>query len=33
MSNNNTELHLKKVLKPIHLWAIAVGLVISGQFY
>ncbi|HYE68504.1 MAG TPA: ethanolamine permease [Anaerovoracaceae bacterium] len=33
MSSNNTELHLKKVLKPIHLWAIAVGLVISGQFY
>jgi len=33
MSNKNTELHLKKVLKPIHLWAIAVGLVISGQFY
>lgn len=33
MSNNGNELHLKKVLKPIHLWAIAVGLVISGQFY
>jgi ethanolamine permease len=28
-----SELHLKKVLKPIHMWAIAVGLVISGQFY
>ncbi|MBK5260947.1 MAG: ethanolamine permease [Peptostreptococcaceae bacterium] len=27
------DIHLKKVLKPIHLWAIAVGLVISGQFY
>ena len=24
---------LKKVLKPIHLWAIAVGLVISGDYY
>ncbi|HVI42261.1 MAG TPA: ethanolamine permease [Anaerovoracaceae bacterium] len=33
MSDNNTEVHLKKVLKPIHLWAIAVGLVISGQYY
>ena len=31
--DNNKETHLKKVLKPIHLWAIAVGLVISGQFY
>ncbi len=30
---NSSELHLKKVLKPIHMWAIAVGLVISGQFY
>lgn len=25
--------HLKKVLKPIHLWAIAVGMVISGQYF
>jgi len=25
--------HLKKVLKPIHLWAIAVGLVISGEYF
>ncbi|MGL4484960.1 MAG: ethanolamine permease [Anaerovoracaceae bacterium] len=30
---NNNEGHLKKVLKPIHLWAIAVGLVISGDYY
>lgn len=34
---NNVTLHesgeLKKVLKPIHLWAIAVGLVISGDYY
>ncbi|WP_259067601.1 ethanolamine permease [Mucilaginibacter sp. X4EP1] len=25
--------HLKRVLKPIHLWAIAVGLVISGEYF
>jgi ethanolamine permease len=25
--------HLKKILKPIHLWAIAVGLVISGEYF
>ncbi len=25
--------HLKKVLKPIHLWGIAVGLVISGEYF
>src|ERR1700739_2002019 len=24
---------LKKVLKPVHLWAIAVGLVISGEYF
>ncbi len=24
---------LKKVLKPLHLWAIAVGLVISGEYF
>ena len=24
---------LKRVLKPIHLWAIAVGMVISGQYF
>jgi len=32
MVNTNTE-QLKKVLKPIHLWAIAVGLVISGEYF
>src|SRR5476649_1889351 len=32
MSNSQTE-QLKKVLKPIHLWAIAVGLVISGEYF
>src|ERR1700709_1596920 len=32
MENKNTE-HLKRVLKPIHLWAIAVGLVISGEYF
>src|SRR3569833_1098324 len=25
--------HLKKVLKPVHLWAIAVGLGISGEYF
>lgn len=25
--------HLKRVLKPIHLWAVAVGMVISGQYF
>ena len=25
--------HLKRVLKPVHLWAIAVGLVISGEYF
>lgn len=29
MDNNN----LKKVLKPIHIWAIGVGLVISGEYF
>src|SRR6476661_10367568 len=24
---------LKKVLKPVHIWAIAVGLVISGEYF
>src|ERR1700709_231312 len=24
--------HLKRVLKPVHLWAIAVSLVISGEY-
>ncbi|WP_428331273.1 ethanolamine permease [Mucilaginibacter sp.] len=32
MANVNTE-QLKRVLKPIHLWAIAVGLVISGEYF
>jgi ethanolamine permease len=32
MVNTNTE-QLKRVLKPIHLWAIAVGLVISGEYF
>ena len=32
MSNTQPE-KLKKVLKPIHLWAIAVGLVISGEYF
>src|SRR5476651_1174143 len=32
MVNTNTE-HLKRVLKPVHLWAIAVGLVISGEYF
>lgn len=30
---NTTAEHLKRVLKPIHLWAIAVGLVISGEYF
>jgi len=29
----NSTAQLKKVLKPIHLWAIAVGLVISGEYF
>jgi ethanolamine permease len=32
MADLKTE-HLKRVLKPIHLWAIAVGLVISGEYF
>ena len=32
MSNEATGT-LKKVLKPIHLWALAVGLVISGEYF
>ncbi|HZY35172.1 MAG TPA: ethanolamine permease [Mucilaginibacter sp.] len=32
MANIQPE-HLKRVLKPIHLWAIAVGLVISGEYF
>lgn len=30
---SNKAEHLKKVLKPVHLWAIAVGLVISGEYF
>src|ERR1700749_1981925 len=32
MSDSKTQ-QLKRVLKPIHLWAIAVGLVISGEYF
>jgi ethanolamine permease len=32
MAKTDTE-QLKRVLKPIHLWAIAVGLVISGEYF
>lgn len=32
MTTRKTE-QLKKVLKPVHLWAIAVGLVISGEYF
>src|ERR1700744_4615899 len=32
MTNAPAE-HLKRVLKPVHLWAIAVGLVISGEYF
>jgi ethanolamine permease len=32
MSSDQT-VELKKVLKPIHLWAIAVGMVISGEYF
>ncbi|WP_025763757.1 ethanolamine permease [Dyadobacter tibetensis] len=31
--SQETNSSLKKVLKPIHLWAIAVGLVISGEYF
>jgi ethanolamine permease len=30
---DTTTAQLKRVLKPIHLWAIAVGLVISGEYF
>lgn len=33
MSNTPAKPSLKKVLKPLHLWAIAVGLVISGEYF
>jgi ethanolamine permease len=29
----HSNLSLKKVLKPVHLWALAVGLVISGEYF
>jgi ethanolamine permease len=32
MTGTQTE-QLKRVLKPVHLWAIAVGLVISGEYF
>src|SRR5277367_5849034 len=32
MSDTKTA-QLKRVLKPVHLWAIAVGLVISGEYF
>ncbi|MDB5136451.1 MAG: eat [Mucilaginibacter sp.] len=32
MTDSKTE-QLKRVLKPVHLWAIAVGLVISGEYF
>ncbi len=32
VANAKTE-QLKRVLKPVHLWAIAVGLVISGEYF
>lgn len=31
--SNNRDVSLKKVLKPVHLWGIAVGLVISGEYF
>jgi ethanolamine permease len=31
--SKNQVIALRKVLKPIHLWAIAVGLVISGEYF
>jgi ethanolamine permease len=32
MTNTATG-QLKRVLKPVHLWAIGVGLVISGEYF
>src|ERR1700749_69964 len=32
MANTKTG-QLKRVLKPVHLWALAVGLVISGEYF
>jgi ethanolamine permease len=31
--SKHTDSTLKKVLKPVHLWALAVGLVISGEYF
>src|SRR5438552_1455395 len=31
--SKHTNSTLKKVLKPVHLWALAVGLVISGEYF
>lgn len=31
--SNNQDVSLKKVLRPVHLWGIAVGLVISGEYF
>ena len=33
LSSTNGAPHLQRVLKPIHLWALAVGLVISGNYF
>ena len=33
MSDARHQPSLKKILRPIHLWALAVGLVISGEYF
>lgn len=33
MATTTTTVTLKKVIRPVHLWAIAVGLVISGEYF
>ncbi|HEY9049246.1 MAG TPA: ethanolamine permease [Ohtaekwangia sp.] len=33
MNHSTEKVALKKVLRPIHLWALAVGLVISGEYF
>jgi ethanolamine permease len=33
MQKNESTTALKKVLKPVHLWALAVGMVISGEYF
>lgn len=33
MANNSENQKLEKALKPIHLWSIGVGMVISGQYF